>query len=50
MEWSTVVEKFGFLCDDFISAQMKEEIIDAVSRIDAIQVSDLTSIISKMKI
>ena len=47
MGLSSVIEKFGFLCDDIISVQMKDEIIDAVSRIDTIKISDLTDIFEK---
>ena len=50
MGLSSVIEKFGLLCDDIISIQTKEEIIDTVSRIEKIQISDLTDIFSKMDI
>ena len=50
MGLSSVIEKFGFLCDDIISVQMKDEIIDAVSRIETIKISDLTDIFAKADI
>jgi len=48
MGWSSVTEKFGLLCDDIISIETKDEIIDAVSRIEEIQITELTNLFSKM--
>ncbi len=49
MRWDTLVEKFERLSQPYTDAGLRREIVEAVANLDAIQVSDLTQLLSKIR-
>jgi 2-methylcitrate dehydratase len=49
MEWNTVIKKFEQLSQARISPQLQREIEEAVANLENIQVSELMSLLGKIK-
>lgn len=49
MRWETVVSKFEQLSGKYAGASLRSEIIDAVQRLDSIQVDDLTRLLARVQ-
>jgi 2-methylcitrate dehydratase len=49
MGWSTVTKKFEQLAQAHISPQLQQEIVEAVANLENIKVSELTSLLGKIK-
>jgi 2-methylcitrate dehydratase len=49
MGWNTVTKKFEQLTQARISPQLQREIVEAVANLDNVQVSELTSLLGKIK-
>lgn len=45
MSWDRVVEKFHWLAEPFTETSLRNDIVDAVDRIDSIRVADLTALL-----
>ncbi len=47
MHWETVVKKFERLSEPYTTPMLRREIVEAVARLDAIRIADLTSLLSQ---
>jgi 2-methylcitrate dehydratase len=48
MRWETVVQKFERLSEPRADAPLRHEIVEAVARLDAIRVADLTRLLARI--
>lgn len=48
LSWDRVVEKFHWLSEPFADAPLRDEIIEAVARLDDISIRDLTKLLSEV--
>jgi 2-methylcitrate dehydratase len=49
MRWDTVIEKFEQLSESRVPPQLRQEIEQAVANLENIQVSEMTSLLGKIK-
>jgi 2-methylcitrate dehydratase len=49
MAWDTVVEKFERLAEPFTGASLREEIVEAVAKLEGIRVADLVGLLAKVQ-
>jgi 2-methylcitrate dehydratase len=50
MTWRTVADKFERLSSAFVDAALRKEIVDAVARLESIQIVDLTELLTQVRI
>ena len=50
MTWETVARKFERLSADFVDAALRKEILNAVARLEAIQIASLTGLLAQVRI
>ena len=48
MSWATVNEKFEALSETHADASLRGEIVDAVSRLDAIRITELAALLERV--
>ena len=48
MSWQTVVEKFEGLSAPYTDASLRREIVEAVARLEDLQVADLVSLLARV--
>lgn len=49
MTWRTVADKFERLSDAFVDAALRKEIVDAVTRLESIQIVELTELLTQVR-
>jgi 2-methylcitrate dehydratase len=50
MTWRTVADKFERLSGAFADAVLRKEILDAVARLESIQIVDLTELLTQVRV
>jgi 2-methylcitrate dehydratase len=50
MTWPSVVDKFERLGGNFADTALRKEILDAVARLESIQIADLTELLTRVRI
>ncbi len=50
MRWETVVEKFTRLSAPYTDASLRQEIVEAVASLEAIQVDDLMQLLAGVEV
>jgi 2-methylcitrate dehydratase len=50
MTWPSVVDKFERLGGNFADTALRKEILDAVARLESIQIADLTDLLTRVRI
>jgi 2-methylcitrate dehydratase len=50
MTWRTVADKFERLSSAFVDAALRKEIVDAVARLESIQIVDLTKLLTQVRV
>jgi 2-methylcitrate dehydratase len=50
MTWPSVVDKFERLSGNFADAALRKEILDAVARLESIQIADLTELLTQVRV
>ena len=50
MRWDSVVEKFEGLCEPYTDAQVRREIVEAVSSLESVRVKELAALLTRVKV